>query len=74
MTNDLMTISQAAAHYQTSVTAIFRMDSEGWVRMIRLNGYNEFLVRVVDMDRVVELAKDDPRLLFCACYGGPCEC
>jgi hypothetical protein len=74
MQNDLMTISQAAAHYRTSLTALLRMDSEGLVRMVRLNGYNEFFVRVKDMDRVVELAKDDPRLLCCTCVGGPCEC
>lgn len=74
MTNDLITISQAAALHRTSVAAILRMDSEGWVRMVRLKDHNEFFIRARDIQHVAELAKDEPRLLNCECIGGPCRC
>lgn len=71
-TIDVLTISEAAAMYGIQTVAIERMQNEGLLGILHLDG--EHYVLADDLRRIAGYAVENPRYLSCVCLDGPCEC
>jgi hypothetical protein len=71
-TIDILTVAEAAEMYEIQTVAIARMQNEGLLRVLFLDG--KYYVLADDLRRIAGYAVENPRYLSCVCLDGPCEC